>query len=67
MPYAHGRTYYDADSHLMELSEWLHLRKSPRDPYAWVEALVSAEFRRENPRGRDADRHQKKVSPGTSQ
>jgi hypothetical protein len=23
MPYAHGRTYYDADSHLMELSEWL--------------------------------------------
>jgi len=23
MPYAHGRTYYDADSHLMEFSEWL--------------------------------------------
>ena len=23
MPYAQGRTYYDADSHLMELSEWL--------------------------------------------
>jgi predicted TIM-barrel fold metal-dependent hydrolase len=22
-PYAHGRTYYDADSHLMELSGWL--------------------------------------------
>lgn len=23
MPYAHGRTFYDADSHLMELSDWL--------------------------------------------
>jgi predicted TIM-barrel fold metal-dependent hydrolase len=23
MPYAQGRTYYDADSHLMELGEWL--------------------------------------------
>lgn len=23
MPYAQGRTYYDADSHVMELSEWL--------------------------------------------
>lgn len=23
MPYASGRTYYDADSHLMELSDWL--------------------------------------------
>jgi predicted TIM-barrel fold metal-dependent hydrolase len=23
MPYAEGRTYYDADSHLMELPEWL--------------------------------------------
>ncbi len=23
MPYAQGRTFYDADSHLMELSEWL--------------------------------------------
>lgn len=23
MPYADGRTYYDADSHLMELSDWL--------------------------------------------
>jgi predicted TIM-barrel fold metal-dependent hydrolase len=23
MPYAQGRTYYDADSHLMELSDWL--------------------------------------------
>jgi hypothetical protein len=23
MPYAQGRTRYDADSHLMELSEWL--------------------------------------------
>lgn len=23
MPYATGRTYYDADSHLMELSDWL--------------------------------------------
>jgi hypothetical protein len=23
MPYAPGRTYYDAESHLMELSEWL--------------------------------------------
>lgn len=23
MPYAEGRTYYDADSHLMELFDWL--------------------------------------------
>jgi hypothetical protein len=23
MPYAEGRTYYDADSHLMELADWL--------------------------------------------
>ena len=23
MPYAQGRIFYDADSHLMELSEWL--------------------------------------------
>src|SRR5262245_42471280 len=23
MPYAAGRTYYDADSHLMELEDWL--------------------------------------------
>src|SRR5436190_7480705 len=23
MPYAEGRTFYDADSHLMELSDWL--------------------------------------------
>src|SRR5262245_54656936 len=23
MPYAEGRTYYDADSHLMELTDWL--------------------------------------------
>jgi predicted TIM-barrel fold metal-dependent hydrolase len=23
MPYAEGRTYYDADSHIMELSDWL--------------------------------------------
>lgn len=36
MPYAEGRTYYDADSHLMELSDWLvryadpHLRERIR-------------------------------------
>ena len=23
MPYAEGRTFYDADSHVMELPEWL--------------------------------------------
>ena len=23
MPYAEGRTYYDADSHIMELPDWL--------------------------------------------
>ena len=29
MPYAEGRTYYDADSHLMELGDWLEqLRRS---------------------------------------
>ena len=23
MPYAEGRTYYDADSHVMEIDDWL--------------------------------------------
>ena len=41
MPYAEGRVYYDADSHVMEPSDWLlpyadpgireHLRKLPLD------------------------------------
>jgi hypothetical protein len=29
MPYAEGRTYYDADSHLMELADWLVLYADP--------------------------------------
>jgi uncharacterized protein len=29
MPYAEGRTYYDADSHLMELSDWLETYADP--------------------------------------
>src|SRR4051794_2465295 len=29
MPYAEGRTYYDADSHLMELSDWLATYADP--------------------------------------
>src|SRR5438067_1008811 len=29
MPYAEGRTYYDADSHLMELSDWLSTYADP--------------------------------------
>ena len=29
MPYAEGRTYYDADSHLMELSDWLQTYADP--------------------------------------
>ena len=29
MPYAEGRTYYDADSHLMELSDWLESYADP--------------------------------------
>jgi hypothetical protein len=32
MPYAQGRTFYDADSHLMELSEWLAEVCRPRRP-----------------------------------
>lgn len=30
MPYAEGRTYYDADSHVMELPEWLPSHADPR-------------------------------------
>jgi predicted TIM-barrel fold metal-dependent hydrolase len=29
MPYAEGRTYYDADSHIMELSDWLSTYADP--------------------------------------
>src|SRR5262245_6512525 len=29
MPYAEGRTYYDADSHLMETSDWLQSYADP--------------------------------------
>ena len=32
MPYAQGRTYYDADSHLMELGDWLGRYADPDDP-----------------------------------
>ena len=30
MPYAEGRTYFDADSHLMELGDWLVAYADPR-------------------------------------
>ncbi len=29
MPYAEGRTFYDADSHIMELPDWLHAFADP--------------------------------------
>ncbi|MEE8557247.1 MAG: hypothetical protein V3T14_05115 [Myxococcota bacterium] len=29
MPYAEGRTYYDADSHIMELGDWLSRYADP--------------------------------------
>src|SRR5215831_10369414 len=31
MPYAQGRTFYDADSHLMELTDWLAPYADPED------------------------------------
>ena len=58
MPYAEGRTYYDADSHLMELGGWLAQYADPRraraDPPAHLggagaladEAVRAAEHRR---------------------
>src|SRR6266436_3392013 len=30
MPYAEGRTFYDADSHLMELNDWLPQYADPQ-------------------------------------
>jgi predicted TIM-barrel fold metal-dependent hydrolase len=61
MPYAEGRTYYDADSHLMELGDWLSQYADPRvrdrirplelgGAGAMAEAAVrAAEQRRDNP------------------
>ena len=61
MVYAEGRTFYDADSHLMELSDWLVQYADPdvRDrirPLALggagalaAEAVRSAEQRRSDP------------------
>ncbi len=58
MPYAEGRTYYDADSHLMELSDWLvryadpHLRERLRPLYLGAagdlaaQSVAAAEARR---------------------
>ena len=31
MPYAEGRVFYDADSHLMETSDWLVSHADSRD------------------------------------
>ena len=39
MPYAQGRTYYDADSHLMEFSEWLPQYADPAIRDRWYAAL----------------------------
>ena len=61
MPYAEGRTYYDADSHLMELSDWLvgyadpHLRERLRPLYLGAagelaaQSVAAAETRRGDP------------------
>ncbi len=61
MPYAEGRTYYDADSHLMELSDWLEqyadpaLRERIRPLYLGAagklaaQAIEQAEARRGDP------------------
>jgi predicted TIM-barrel fold metal-dependent hydrolase len=61
MPYAEGRVYYDADSHLMELSEWLvqyadpGLRERLRPLYLGAagalatRAVADAESRRSDP------------------
>jgi predicted TIM-barrel fold metal-dependent hydrolase len=61
MPYAEGRTYYDADSHLMELSDWLvryadpGVREKIRPLYLGAagglaeEAVAQAEARRGDP------------------
>jgi len=61
MPYAEGRTFYDADSHLMELSNWLieyadpDIRDRLRPLYLGAagrfaeQAISDAEARRGNP------------------
>jgi uncharacterized protein len=61
MPYAEGRTYYDADSHIMELNEWLPkyadpgIREKIRPMYLGGagrladQAITEAERRRNNP------------------
>jgi len=42
MPYAQGRTFYDADSHIMEPADWLHpyldTRTRERLPLVWTNA-----------------------------
>jgi predicted TIM-barrel fold metal-dependent hydrolase len=60
-PYARGRIYYDADSHIMETLDWLHSHAtpseaalitplSPRNAGTGVEkAIAKAEARRQSP------------------
>ena len=71
MPYAEGRTYYDADSHLMELGDWLVQYADPdvRDRIRPLhlggageladEAVRDAEARRGDPRRRARARGQR--------
>ena len=46
MTYAEGRTFYDADSHIMELPDFLRDGKAPDDfpgrPAAWLPYVVPA-------------------------
>ena len=64
MPYAEGRTYYDADSHIMELPDWLggYLADEMRDRIGPLQlggagrmaeaAVRQAETRRSDPEAR---------------
>ena len=67
MAYAEGRVYYDADSHLMETSDWLTTYADPdvRDLLAPLqlggagrfakEAVAAADRRRANPDETDVE------------
>jgi predicted TIM-barrel fold metal-dependent hydrolase len=56
MPYAEGRTYYDADSHVMETADWLinHADRAVRDRLKGPDYLASGPF---GARGVGAVRH----------
>ena len=39
MPYASGRVYHDADSHIMEPSDWLERHIDPEKTVRWLRSV----------------------------